>query len=79
MAQLIVRKVDEKVVRLLKRRAVEHGRSMEAEHREILRQALLPRAGAGSLKRMLLEVPEGLSDDDLVRRPGRPRAIDHET
>ena len=39
-AQLIVRKLDVEVVTRLRRRAAEHGRSMEAEHREILRDAL---------------------------------------
>jgi antitoxin FitA len=42
MGQLTVRKVDEEVIRRLKIRAAEHGRSAEAEHREILKQALLP-------------------------------------
>lgn len=41
MAQLTVRNVDTRVVRALKRRAAEHGRSAEAEHREILRDTLL--------------------------------------
>jgi len=40
MAQLIVRNIDEELVARLKVRAAEHGRSAEAEHREILRQAL---------------------------------------
>ena len=40
MAQLIVRNLDEELVLRLKLRAAEHGRSAEAEHREILRQAL---------------------------------------
>ncbi len=40
MAQLVVRNLDEELVRRLKLRAAEHGRSAEAEHREILRQAL---------------------------------------
>jgi len=40
MGQLIVRNVDEKLVRALKLRAAANGRSAEAEHREILRQAL---------------------------------------
>jgi plasmid stability protein len=40
MAQLIVRHLDEELVARLKMRAAEHGRSAEAEHREILRQAL---------------------------------------
>ena len=42
MAQLIVRNLEEDVVRELKLRAVRHGRSAEEEHREILRQALVP-------------------------------------
>lgn len=37
---LIVRNVDEELVRRLKMRAARHNRSAEAEHREILRQAL---------------------------------------
>ena len=40
MAQLVVRNLDEELVLRLKLRAAEHGRSAEAEHREILRQAL---------------------------------------
>jgi antitoxin FitA len=40
MAQLLVRNLDEELVAKLKLRAAEHGRSAEAEHREILRQAL---------------------------------------
>jgi plasmid stability protein len=40
MANLHVRNVDPDLVARLKRRAAWHGRSMEAEHREILRQAL---------------------------------------
>jgi antitoxin FitA len=40
MANLHVRNLDEELVRRLKRRAARHGRSAEAEHREILRQAL---------------------------------------
>ena len=41
MAQLTVRNVDDQVVRALKQRAAARGRSAEAEHREILRRALL--------------------------------------
>lgn len=41
MAQLTVRNVAEQVVRALKKRAAEHGRSAEAEHRDILRESLL--------------------------------------
>ena len=41
MAQLTVRRVTDQVVRELKLRAAANGRSAEAEHREILRRALL--------------------------------------
>jgi plasmid stability protein len=43
MAQLLVRNVPQDVIEALKRRAAEHGRSTEAEHRLILEEAL--RAG----------------------------------
>ena len=40
MAQLLVRGVDEETVARLKARAAANGRSVEAEHREILRAVL---------------------------------------
>ena len=40
MAQLIVRNLDDAVKRKLQRRAAEHGRSMEEEVRDILRDAV---------------------------------------
>jgi plasmid stability protein len=40
MANLLVRGIDETLVKALKDRAVAHGRSAEAEHREILAAAL---------------------------------------
>ena len=42
MPQLTVRNVNDQVVRALKQKAAAHGRSAEAEHRELLRSALLP-------------------------------------
>ncbi|MFP4004238.1 MAG: FitA-like ribbon-helix-helix domain-containing protein [Alphaproteobacteria bacterium] len=41
MGQLTVRNVNERIIRALKQRAAAHGRSAEAEHREILREVLL--------------------------------------
>ena len=38
---LHVRNLDDELIARLKRRAARHGRSTEAEHREILRQALV--------------------------------------
>jgi antitoxin FitA len=43
MATLTVRNLDEEVVKELRIRAAEHGRSAEAEHRDILRAALAGR------------------------------------
>ncbi|MBV8055261.1 MAG: hypothetical protein JOZ29_21330 [Deltaproteobacteria bacterium] len=40
MATLHVRNLEDELAVRLKRRAARHGRSVEAEHREILRQAL---------------------------------------
>ena len=40
-ANLIVRNIDENIALALKQAAAKHGRSAEAEHREILRCALM--------------------------------------
>lgn len=47
MATLLVRKLDDNLVDRLKRRAASHGRSVEAEHRAILEEALRPRGMSG--------------------------------
>ncbi|MEM1128988.1 MAG: hypothetical protein AAGH83_00550 [Pseudomonadota bacterium] len=44
MAQFIVRDVDHRVAAALRARAAANGRSVEAEHRQILRDALMPAA-----------------------------------
>lgn len=77
MAQLIVRNIDDELVRLLKIRAAHHGRSAEAEHREILREALQPRAGGRSMKAWLLDMPDVGEDHDFGRSHdlGRPVEI----
>ena len=52
MAQILIRKVDERVKSRLQRRAKQNGRSMEAEVREILNDATLreetPAVGFGT-------------------------------
>jgi len=75
--QLIVRGLEEEVVRALRLRAAEHGRSVEAEHREILREALLamPR-GRRSLKELLLSMPDVGDDADFERTPDRGRTVE---
>ncbi|MFN3815036.1 FitA-like ribbon-helix-helix domain-containing protein [Brevundimonas sp.] len=42
-ASLHVRNVEEDIIRALKKRARENNRSIESEHRELLRRALAPR------------------------------------
>lgn len=69
MTQLIVRNLEEEVVRELKLRAARHGRSAEAEHREILRQALLGRKKKRSLKDLLLAMPSVGDEADFERLP----------
>jgi plasmid stability protein len=46
MVQLLVRNVPEEVARELRRRAEAHGRSVEAEHRLLLEEALRPARAA---------------------------------
>ena len=55
MATLIVRQLDEEIVRRLKLRAAAHGRSAEAEHRAILETALRPRMTGADLVARLRE------------------------
>jgi antitoxin FitA len=73
MGQLTVRKVDDEIIRRLKIRAAEHGRSAEAEHREILKQALLPTAAAEDFwalaDRLRKEGPKMPGDSaDIIRQ-----------
>jgi plasmid stability protein len=65
--QLVVRDLPEELVKRRKERAVEHGRSAEAEHREILRVALAPRR---TFKEALLAMPD-VGDDAAFVRPRR--------
>lgn len=74
--QLIVRNLEEAVVRELRLRAARHGRSAEAEHREILREVLLPGKGKSSLKEHLLAIPSVGEDADFERSPDRGRDVE---
>lgn len=67
MASLIVRNLDEALVRKLKQRAARHARSAEAEHRAILEAALIhtPRQ---SLAEVLSRMPDVGMDKDFERR-----------
>lgn len=67
VGQLIVRDLDDDVIRALKVRAAAKGRSAEAEHRELLREALAPRPKGKTLKDLLLEMPDAGDDADFER------------
>jgi plasmid stability protein len=81
MAQLVVRNLEEKVKTRLKRRAARHGRSMEEEVRDILRDAVKNegrhRAGLGTRiarrftgRGLDFEIPEWRGE------PARPAKLD---
>jgi plasmid stability protein len=78
MPDLLVRGVDEDLVRALKQRAGEHGRSAEAEHREIL-AAALARPRRRSFADVLASIPDVGTDADFARVDpalGAPRVFD---
>ena len=76
MAQLIVRKVEEKVVKKLKARAGLHGVSMEEEHRRILAEALLGKtANRLSFKNFLLTMPNVRFDSAFKRASDKGRKL----
>lgn len=75
MAQLIVRRIEDRVVTELRARAARNGRSTEAEHRELLREALLLRRRRRSLKEHLQSIPEVGEDRDFTRPTDLPRKV----
>lgn len=75
MPQLIVRNLDEAVVNALRQRAARKGRSAEAEHREILRDALIGNRRRTSLKTALQSMPDAGDDADFARARTRGRRV----
>ena len=66
MAQLMVRKVPDEIVRALKQQAARRNRSAEQEHREILKAALHgPRRR--HLAEVLAAIPDVGEDSDFSR------------
>lgn len=66
MANLLVRGIDDALVQALRERAALHGRSAEAEHREIL-AASLRRPRKRSFADVLAAMPNVGEDGDFVR------------
>ena len=66
MANLLVRGVDDTLVQSLREQAASHGRSAEAEHREILARALR-RPRKRTFTEVLLDMPNVGQDADFER------------
>ena len=66
MTRLLVRDLEPEVIKALKKRAAKHGRSAEAEHREILKQALLG-TNKKSFAKILETMPNVGKDSDFER------------
>lgn len=75
MAQLLVRGLDEDLVRRLKKRAAERGVSAEQEHRRILREVLTGSSDR-SFVEQLLAMPDVGGDEIFDRSPDLPREVD---
>ena len=71
-----MRNVEEEVIKALKLSAAQHGRSAEAEHRDILRRALLPAKDRKALKGLLLAMPNVGEDSDFERLVDYGREVD---
>ena len=69
MAQLTVRKLSRQIVDSLKQRAAANGRSAEAEHRQILRHALLRADGnfADRARDMRQRFSSSIDSTDTIR------------
>lgn len=79
MATLTIRDLDDDLKAALRVRAAEHGRSMEAEVREILRAVLerpLNGPGMGTRIRQRFSGVAGAADLELPNRTERPRAAE---
>ncbi len=76
MAQLVVRNLEDEIVHRLEQRAALHGRSAEAEHREILREVLSPPQNQRSFEDHRRGIPTSDDDFDFERIQGYPRAIE---
>lgn len=75
MASLTIRNLDDNLKADLRLRAAQHGRSMEEEARQILRQTLAHPVPAGSLAKRIHSRFAGLDAGNLpipARRPSRP-------
>ena len=70
MPQILIRKLDDAVVRGLREKAASEGVSMEEEARRILQKAILEDVPKMSLREFLCTMPD-VGDDTVFERPRR--------
>jgi plasmid stability protein len=78
MAELLVRDVEPAIVARLKQRADEHHRSVEDEHKAILRETLLVGDGeppSTTFEAYLRKMPDVGTDEDFSRIEGTIRDV----
>ena len=75
MAHITIRNLDEDILRKIRLRATENGRSMEEEARAILRHALtedpMPEKGLGTAIHQLFKAASGIELEISPRQPMR--------
>ena len=79
MAELVVREVEPAIIAKLKERADKHRRSVEDEHRAILRDALLvgdQDTSTMTFEEYLRKMPDVGTDADFSRIEGSIRDVD---
>ena len=75
MSQLIVRNLEQEVVRALRQKAAEEGTSVEEAHRRLLRSVLLSKKKTKTFKEALLEMPDDGDDSVFERVRRKPRKV----
>jgi antitoxin FitA len=76
VGQLLVRGIDDDLIRRLKLRAARNGNSTEEEHRRILREMLGVDRSPRTLKDLLIGIPRVGEDADFERSPDRGRPVE---
>ena len=75
MPQILIRRLDERIIRKLRAKAAADGVSAEEEARQILRRSLVGEAPGMSLIDFIRTMPE-VADGRIFRRPKRkPRKV----
>jgi plasmid stability protein len=76
MAQLILKGIGPEIIHALERRATQHGRSLEEEHRALLEAVLMPAPSRDSFKDALLSMPNVGEEADFARDRDLGRSVE---